>query len=278
MRRVDGLILVLVLAACSSDAQGARKSSAPSPLARVVTIGASVTAGAANGLPLAKVFNFAITAPHQPVQQRTTFFFPLDLEGNAERVMDETLELRPTLVIGADFLFWFAYGRCPPKVDEAKWRIERLDIGLTQVARLECPVVIGDIPDMSGANKLVLAPVVIPSAEARAVLNRHLAEWAGKRPNVIVAPVSAWVKRLRAGRWTIPASKDGRYKDTQLSVKRAMAGDGLHLSAAGSIVLAGRVIDLVRKRLGDRADAFILDPWKAAETFGVVPKPGRRSL
>lgn len=279
---VRTLVLVAGFAATGITAQDAvgavGAANAPSLLARVVTIGASVSEGAGNGLPLARVLDHAIRIPHRRVQQRTTVFWSFDLEGHAEHVLDDALSMKPTLVVGVDVLFWFAYGRAPKNEDEAAWRIRRVEVGLKQLDRIRCPLVLGDIPDMSGANKAILWPTLIPSRTARRAVNRRIDAWIAKRPHVIKAPVATWVERLRAGRWVIPASPDGIYPNTVLGVDRAMSGDGLHPSQVGQVALADALIKLMRTRLGARVDGLRFEPWRDAHALGVLPKLRRRRV
>ncbi|MFQ5506437.1 MAG: hypothetical protein ACE5F1_16830, partial [Planctomycetota bacterium] len=163
--------LLLALPLFSQGATTRPKSAAErSLLARVVTIGASLTSGAAAELPLAKILDLAIAGEHRRVQQFATelFFMKPRLSGKAQ--IDRCVRRRPTLVLGIDFLFWYGYGQMRG-TDEIPRRLRLLEEGLEQLARLDCPIVVGDFPDMRGADPRMLSPVQVPSKKALAALN-----------------------------------------------------------------------------------------------------------
>src|SRR5689334_1804853 len=82
---------------------------------------------------------------------------------------------RPTLVIGVDFLFWFCYG--DGRTDSE--RAQRFEQGLKLLEQIPCPLVVGDIPDVSAAtNTGIISNEQVPSASARAAANKRLKAWA----------------------------------------------------------------------------------------------------
>ena len=86
--------------------------------------------------------------------------------------LDEALKLKPTLVVGLDFLFWFCYGDGNTSAE----RLQRFERGLKLLEAVQCPLILGDIPDASGASESMLTPDQIPSAQAMAAANRRLKE------------------------------------------------------------------------------------------------------
>ena len=62
----------------------------------------------------------------------------------AKHTLEDLHVLKPTLVVGVDYLFWFAYGPGP----EEK-RVERVDKALKGLDALACTVLLCDLPDMT---------------------------------------------------------------------------------------------------------------------------------
>lgn len=249
-------------------AKPAAAESAESALsARVVTIGASLTCGFGNSLPLAEPLDRAITGKHTPVFNAGEGLQFTDPIGLGEAQVDRCLERKATLVIGIDFLFWYAYGMAFKGKTEWPRRSERFAAGLRQLERLACPVVVGDLPDMRGAHPRMLHPAMIPSPEVLARLNQVLKDWADKREQVHLVPLSAWVKTLKAGEWKVPASADGKQAERILTAAVAMQWDRLHPSRLGILALTGRLVSFLRARLGAGADRFRFDVWREVKHF-----------
>jgi hypothetical protein len=102
---------------------------------------------------------------------------------------------KPDGVVAIDFPFWFAYGYVDG--DEATARRERLAVGLALLGELTMPVLVGDLPDMTGAARRMLNPRQIPSPELLAQLNAQLAEFVQAHANVRLLPLAATVKAMR---------------------------------------------------------------------------------
>ena len=123
--------------------------------------------------------------------------FFLDPVGRGTELRETALKAKPTLVIGIDFLFWFAYGYMP----DAR-RADSLERGLGLLEAIECPLVIADLPDMRRASDPTevmipfLAPRQIPSVETLATLNARIEAWAKERKGVTVLPLSRFVRSI----------------------------------------------------------------------------------
>jgi len=244
------------------------RSRAPSEhrlLERVVAVGASLTHGFGCNLAPSQVFDEAIRVKHQPVLNLSHELQFLAAPSLGEDQIDRSLDHRPTLVLAIDFLFWYGYGLAFRNKTELDRRLKRLRLGLEQLDRLTCPVVVGDLPDMRGASKRMLHPVQIPSPHVLEALNKELHAWADKKKNVLLIPLSDWVSTLKAGKWTVPASPDGKHPETVLTVRIALQWDRLHPTRVGVIVLTERIIQAVKKRFGPAADGLELDLWSAVE-------------
>jgi hypothetical protein len=239
--------------------------SRPRLLERVVAVGASLTHGFGSHLPPSQVLDEAIRVKHEPVLNVSHKLQFLAAPSLGEDQIDQCLDHRPTLVLAVDFLFWYGYGFAFRNKTELDRRMKTLRLGLEQLDRLRCPVVVGDLPDMRGASKRMLHPAQIPSPHVLEALNQELRAWADKKKNVLLIPLAAWVKTLKAGKWTVPGSPDGKHPETVLTVKVALQWDRLHPTRIGVIVLTERIIQAVKKRFGPAADGLAFDLWSAVE-------------
>src|ERR1017187_3398512 len=112
---------LLVLLAASGGNGIAQASETNSPWSRIVMIGASASAGVTLAEPfggtntlkcrLNYYLDAAITAPHEPVTNLAHAMFFLQPEVAGQMQIDRAVKMQPTLVVAADFLFWFSYGR-----------------------------------------------------------------------------------------------------------------------------------------------------------------------
>ncbi len=254
-------LALLLLAAASTPAQTAKTSqpapassnsvapaAATSPYARVVTVGASVTAGFTESEPLGgpnttrlrldRYVDAALNVPHTPVTNLGNTFFFLHPELMGRRQMEQAQNHRPTLVIGLDFLFWFLYGEGKTDAD----RLTRFERGLKMLETVECPLVLGDIPDASAAVNGMLRPEQMPSTNALAAANRRLEEWAAGRPRVVTVKLSEFMGNALANHaiklrgHTLPAGQ----------TRRLIQDDLLHASPHGCAALALAALEAVQ--------------------------------
>jgi hypothetical protein len=163
----------------------------PAVLARPAVLGASVSAGfglqrdAGRPLDLAGVLaELLLVETEEPLDGSSQWLFT-DPERMAREKAEALLAREPSVLFAVDFLFWFAYG-----VKQSEERhLERFEQGLKLLDRFPCPIVVGDVPDMSRA---VDAPVKmiradqVPEPAVIARLNARLHEWAAERPSVCV--------------------------------------------------------------------------------------------
>lgn len=213
------LLLAAVAAATSaailtSAGKPGAAAAEPCPLLdRVAIIGASVSSGAGMlyelgaHATLVPILQSAFTPDAWPAGARpphdggmfAMFTEPTTL-GKIQVQM--ALATEPTLVIGLDFLFWYAHGFLS---DE--WRRGRLEEGLAQLDRFDCPMLIGDLPNiefaLEGKSPMTGGPLVwpgmLPNADVRAQLNARIHAWAAKRDHVTIAPMESFVAEAYAG-------------------------------------------------------------------------------
>ena len=223
-------------------------SPAPSPL-RVFTVGASVSAGFGLSAELATEKDVALAvfleaALTERGRERVTFvdegegwFFNAPYKSGA-KLVDAAIEGDADLVVGVDFLFWYAYGngsRLSPR------RAKGLQAGLRQLERLKRPLIIGDLPDISHALKgsgpfgwPIVNRSMFPSPEELDAMNATIREWAKERPEVRVLPLADLM-----GRYV--ESKPVRVRDLEWKVSslgEALQKDLLHPNARGTAWVA----------------------------------------
>lgn len=238
------------------------------PWGRVVMVGASVTAGftasepfggkATARLCLNRYLDAALLAAHEPTRNlaNALFFEQPELQGRQQ--IEEVLRAKPTLVIGIDFLFWFCYGAGLPDNE----RPARFEKGLKLLEAVQCPLILGDIPDASSATNGLLTADEIPSAQVRLAANQRLKEWAGTRPQVVIVPLSDFLRE-------VTANKGLRIHTSVLADGKTsglLQEDRLHPNPRGCAVLALAILDAFEAGSSHAAPATDVC-WDPTEVF-----------
>jgi hypothetical protein len=254
MRTFARRFLVLALAGIGLAVVPAQTPPSAPQAPKVAIVGASVSAGFKDGpmfggksgsdtVPLVKLlrprFDGATVATYADVAMF------LDADGSGDRQITRVVKLQPDLLVAIDFLFWFSHGAVPADKDEAGYRKEHLDQGLAMLARCECPMLIGDLPDMRGAAERMLNPAWIPAPALLAKLNEQLAAWAKERKNVRLFPLTAEVKALKETGVVLPLA-DGPLKTGPGDM---LQGDRLHANRLGMAWLGLRLDQEIAKML-----------------------------
>lgn len=238
-------------------------------LRRVLVLGASLSHGyglekeAGARIALADVVDASILAAHDPVRSKTSLLFFVSPMPTGKAQVAAGMAEEPTLVVGLDYLFWYAYGFFAREDD----RLAMLEKGLAELEPFACPVVVGDIPDVGDATRLpaiatrparegLLDPDQVPTAAVRAKLNARIRAWAAARKNAVVVPLAELVERRHAGEDLV--IHGNRWP------KSALAGlvqdDRLHPTLEGTIALwLGSLEALVAGRSDIPASAFDWD-------------------
>jgi len=243
------------------------RSAAPSPWGRIVTVGASASAGFTESEPLggpktlqhrlSRYLDAALLPAHEPVQNLANAMFFIQPEAAGRYQIDQALQASPTLVIGIDFLFWFCYGEGPTDKD----RLQRFEKGLKLLETVPCPLVLGDIPDASGASNDMLPADQIPSSQTMSAANQRLKEWAAGRRQVVIVSLSGFMRTAMADKaltihgHTMPAGK----------TRALLQSDRLHPSAFGSAVLALATLDAFQSTRPPHSTAEVC--WNPEEVF-----------
>lgn len=226
----------------------AKQTSSVRPsLDRIAVIGASVSAGFGNHEELRVAKNPKLGAYlrfvlHEALGEGeirdfgSSQFFTAPLTVGARQV-ERALQTEPTLVVGLDFLFWYANGY--PRKNNPR-RLEGLRAGLRLLETIEAPLLIGDLPNvehaLQGSSPLrggapILRRAQLMSERERQEANRILRAWAAERPNVQVFPLASLLAPMVARE---PMELRGNRWQTQ-DLSQALQSDRLHPRVRGMI-------------------------------------------
>ena len=236
-------------------------------LEHVVVVGASLSDGYQLEHDLTEVLDAQILCEHDPLEKSTTMFFFLDPLRTGPDQLDVAELEDPTALVAVDFLFWFGYGTVnaegKPIASEDE-RLALLDHGLGLLEDFECPIVVGDFPDMSDSIGLMLLETQVPEEETLERLNARLRAWSAERKNVAVLPLSRIVATLRSGE----AFTLGGLSYPEESVERLLQSDHLHPTLEGLVLIAHLVGQALTELGAARAQDFRSDVADVLERLG----------
>lgn len=225
---------------------------APAALQRLAVVGASLSDGYQVRHDLAAVLDALVRPPHGPVtKSATVFFFANPLETGPGELELASFE-EPTALVAVDFLFWYGYGTVNADGQALTSEAERLVLlekGLALFEDFDCPVVVGDFPDMSDSIGKMLTEAQVPAPETLELLNARLHAWAAEREHVAVVPLAKTVETLRSGE---PFTIEGLAYPAD-STARLLQSDLLHPTQEGMVVIA-RLVARALVDLGAAAD------------------------
>lgn len=267
---------------------------APRPLlSQVVVIGASLSNGFASGLKLASALDPGIAIEHERVRDYSTSAFFMNPRRFGKQVMDRALKKDPTLLVALDYTFWYGYGYVyprdvadntglrPTKEELAKktleMRLAKFEVGLSQLDRYDGPLVLGNLPDMTGADPKMLSRNQIPTRPELDALNKRLMEWVEARrkkgKKTMLFSLRDMVSEMKANELMLPATPDGKHQARALTGKEVMTWDKLHPSKVGVVLLVGRLYDKMKKFFGKDVQGQVdYDIWKEFDRRNVLGK------
>ena len=273
------LLSALPSAAQDNDAPEVAEEKRPPVLERVVVAGASVSDGFGlsrelkTGIKLAHVFKAACSAEEAEFIPLGDARFFLNPRSAGAQIIKSARDDGATCFIGVDFLFWYAYG---VKSEEA--RVSHIDAALKELERLDCPVFLGDLPDMSIAlegnyfGRPMISPEMIPSLETLAKINERLNTWAAEREDAHVVPLASLLKKIQSG--DDIQLREVLYQPENL--KELLQSDLLHLTAEGSMAVCLLVGDALVERYGEVCEEdFVFDRVKSMERLEALAKEKR---
>jgi hypothetical protein len=237
-------------------------------LHRVGVVGASAMSGFGSGLPTARVLGGALRVRERIADASTVRHF-VDPIGIGRDEVERIRKREPTVVFAADYLFWFASGS---KGFDA--RVADLELAFDLLETFDCPVFVGDLPNVSGADDRMIASWQIIPEDERVALNDLIEAWAAKHDDIHVVPLAGWYDIARNGG---VITIDGA--DWQLEPGQALRKDRLHPSRVGQVMLGLLLLqhfDAAYPGLGP--DELRLDPrrlWRRHTPLARRPRPGR---
>ena len=201
---------------------------------RVVVIGASLSSGFGLdrevGAPLsfAKIFDEVLVAEHGAILSNVQPWFFADPEGYGRLMIDDIVKRDPTLVVAVDFPFWFGYG----SLEEEK-RVPRLELALSLLEELKCPVVVGNFPNMDAALGSMLSVIQIPEPPTLTALNDRIRAWTDQKPTRMLADLAAYSELIREEQDVqVGSGWEGK------RAKELLQEDQLHPSLIGAVMIA----------------------------------------
>jgi len=248
---------VFTLATAVLAAPVAPQETKPSGSVRqqVVILGASVSAGFADPTSkgpdgevnrtykLDRAFKKAWPRAVARIYNFSDLLMFMQPEERGKKQIEAARKLQPDLLVAIDFLVWFGYGSKQGKVaddDIDAVRLQQLDKGLALLEGFQCPIVLGDYPDMHGASTNMLPPSMIPNVATLGALNKRLHQWAKTRKTVHVFPLASFVKAAVTLEQVYPW---GDQQQVALPKNFLLQSDRLHATRLGMLVVVLRIAE-----------------------------------
>ena len=271
--RFAALLIALPILAQDSSVNGPSDApETPAVLGEIAVLGASVSAGfglrseVGRPLGLGEVVTRALLVETAPTVQEASEFLFASPEGAGKKMIERLVAKEPSVLIAVDFLFWFAYGL---RTSSEKHR-ERFEVGLALLDTFECPIVVGDLPDMSHALESEVRMLMekhVPEASVLKALNARLETWAKKRPNVHVMPLAQFVERMNRG-----DKIELRGNTWENARDRVLQPDLLHPTVEGTVGMVLLALDVLESARDDVKANMIR--WDAAAILKeLLPDP-----
>jgi hypothetical protein len=250
-------------------------------LNRVVVTGASVTAGygittrpvkgdlGAYPVNMKHIMEGMITSEHEDVAYFGDLYFFRNSKANAKEYIEKINEHNPTLVVGIDFLFWFGHGTPPKDVDVQTYRMEKLQFALELLEHLSAPLIVGNLPDVSGAAGKMLSANQIPTKETLQKLNECIHRWGNLHENVtVIDAYSLWSKAMLGEEIVLfdntwPAE----------SQKILLQDDMLHTTLEGTVAASLLVVESINADCLETNSTIIMKKAAANARLSATKKP-----
>jgi hypothetical protein len=144
-------------------------------------------------------------------------------------------------------------------------RLDHFEKGLKLLEKVDCPLILGDIPDASAATNGMLSPDQVPGTNVLVAANRRLKEWAAQHKQVTVVPLAQFMCAVVANE-AISVHGQTLARGT---TKALLQDDRLHPSRRGCAVLAVSILDaFLAGHPGSDATQVRWDPDKVLQAAG----------
>lgn len=211
---------------------------------------------------LSDVLRYAATSQRVIMHHYSSGFFFANPGPTGQGEIYRALKIKPTLVLGLDFLFWYVYGTVTAEgkpMTTGADRFSNLELGLEQLDRIVnagIPLVIADIADMHDAIGKMLSENQVPDIDTIEKVNARIMEWVKARPLVKIMPLAQILETLKKGGSIDLAGKS--WNPAELGA--LLQDDQLHPTFAGTIVIAAGLIDLAKSNDPSTPPPFDFDP------------------
>jgi hypothetical protein len=214
------------------------------------------------------------------VAHYATGMFFSDPITRGEDAITRALATKPTLLLAADFLFWYAYGgggigKTPIRTEAD--RASLFERGLAQLDRVVAagvPLVVGNLPDMRASKGRMMAAMQLPEHATLESLNARLADWAKGKSRVRVLSLERVNDETRSGE----PIRVGRVQWDPAKQGPVMQRDRLHPAFPGLVALTERTMECA---IGDAAcrERFDFTPQDVkARILDGVTTPGAQPV
>lgn len=198
--------------------------------------------GSSVSVDAAVAFSAVVRAPHVvPLNLGNGGVF-IDPDAALREQVDAAAAWNPSVIIAVDWLFWPVHQAISldiPTEQRAARRLASVDAALADLDQFHCPIVIGDVPQMTRAHGGLLRAEHDPSSEVRAAANQRLTAWASARKNRFVLAVSQLADAMNAAE---PFEVAG-FKYARGESLRLVQRDGLHATPEGLVVLMAAAVE-----------------------------------
>jgi hypothetical protein len=214
------------------------------------------------------------------VAHYATGMFFSDPVVRGEDAITRALDTKPTLLLAADFLFWYAYGgggigKTPIRTEAD--RASLFERGLAQLDRVVAagvPLVVGNLPDMRASKGRMLAAMQLPELATIDSLNARLLDWVKGKSRVRVLSLARVNDETRSGE----PIRVGRVQWDPAKQGPVMQRDRLHPAFPGLVALTERTMECA---IGDAAcrERFDFTPQDVkARILDGVTTPGAQPV
>jgi hypothetical protein len=180
---------------------------------------------------IADLVHTSISVEHTAPRNLASTLMYLDPAGYMDRTIAMLTQDPPSAVVALDYLFWSIHGT---KSDAERQR--QLEGALSGLEKLSCPIVVGDVPDVTIATTVpspAISRTMIPAAAFRDSANARIRTWAKAHKNVTVIPLASILTRLETGEAIRIRGNDWKESGTA----RLLQQDRLHPTIDGLVVL-----------------------------------------
>ena len=195
--------LALLRAARPGDARGAADAP-PKPevalFSRAVVVGWEISEGfglkAELGAPgdLGDIVEASLLFPIPIGVERRTFSTAAVAGGQFQAAVNA----KASLIVAVDYLIPFVYADAGS--DEK--RLANVEAELQRLGGTQIPLMLGTVPDLTSASKILnplVPPKFLPQPATLARINERIASWAREHTNVFLAPIAAEYAHIEAG-------------------------------------------------------------------------------